>query len=298
MHWDGQTLITAFRDHMKALHTCLAAAGLNITAQQFYQYFINSLPAEYDLVIAVHIPTTSNYSVNVLCDAFHTIELCKELHTSMTGSTSEDQVGLLAKQKGSKGSRKAESGRGSGSTGSKGKKLNVTCYGCGKKGHYKHECWSAKKGGDKGSSNAATTSGTNASSSGHTAMNKSTPAKPAGGVLLCLMESSEVAYSMNTDGRAQYYLNTGASSHFIEELGALHSYIPFEVPQSITTAKSGTIRALGSGTLKFATYINGKEMTSELQNVYYIPNIHHWLISIGKLFAQGAAPQSQWLHTL
>ena len=56
------------------------------------------------------------------------------------------------------------------------------------------------------------------------------------------MESREVAYSANTDGKAQYYLDTGASSHFIEEIGALHDYIPFEVPRSITTAESGTIQ--------------------------------------------------------
>ena len=205
---------------MKALRTRLAAAGPTITPQQFYQYFINSLPA------AVHDPGPSNHSVDVLCDAFRAIELRKELRTSTTGST---PVGLLAKQKGSKGSGKAESGRKSGSTGGKGKKSNVTCYGCGKKGHYKHECRSAKEGDKSG-----TTSGTNthASSSGNTSTNKSTPAKPAGGVFLCLMETHEVAYSMNTNGKAQYYLDTGASSHFIEEVDALHSYTPFEVPRS------------------------------------------------------------------
>ena len=33
-----------------------------------------------------------------------------------------------------------------------------------------------------------------------------------------------------------------------------------------------------SGTLKFATYVNGKEMNGELQeHIYYVPNIHHWL---------------------
>ena len=198
----------------------------------------------------MHNPTASNYSVDVLCDAFRAIGTPQRLRTSTTGSTSEDQVGLLAKQKGCRGNGKAESGRRSGSTGGsgKGKKSNVTCYGCGKKGHYKHECRSAKKGGDKGGSNAATTSGTNGSSSGHTSTNKSTPAKPAGEVLICLMESNEVAYSTNTDGKAQYYLDTGASGHFIE-IKALHSYTPFEVPRSITMAERGTIHAFGSGTL-------------------------------------------------
>ena len=34
--WGGQTPITTFRDHMKALRTRRAAAGLAITAPQFY----------------------------------------------------------------------------------------------------------------------------------------------------------------------------------------------------------------------------------------------------------------------
>jgi hypothetical protein len=102
------------------------------------------------------------------------------------------------------------------------------------------------------------------------------------------MEPIEVAYST---GKEQYYLDTGASSHFIEEIGALHDYVPFEVPRSITTAESGTIQAFASGTLKFAAYVNGKETNGELQNVYYVPNIHHRLISIGRLFAQGWEPR-------
>ena len=146
MQWDSQTPITTFRDHMKALCTHLAAASLTITALQFYQHFINSLPAEYDMVVAVHNPVPSNYSIDILCEKFRAIELCKELCTTTTGGgTSEDSVALLAKQKGSKGSGRVESGCRGGSSGSKGKRVNITCYGCGKKGHYKHECCSPKK---------------------------------------------------------------------------------------------------------------------------------------------------------
>ena len=104
------------------------------------------------------------------------------------------------------------------------------------------------------------------------------------------MELSETAYSATTDGRAQYYIDTGASSHFIKEIAALHDYIPFEVPRTITTAENGTIQAFGSGTLKFATNSDGKEMKGEFHNVYYIPEIRHRLISVGKLFTQGWEP--------
>jgi hypothetical protein len=105
------------------------------------------------------------------------------------------------------------------------------------------------------------------------------------------MEPGNVAYSVTTDGRARYYIDTGVSSHFIEEIDALHDYIPFEVPRTITTAENGTIHAFGSGTLKFATQCNGKETKGELHNVYYILEIRHRLISVGKLFSQGWEPR-------
>ena len=206
--WDGQTPITAHRDHMKTLRTRLAGAGLSITSIQFYQHFINSLPAEYDMVVAIHDPIPLNYSIDVSCERFRAIELRKELRTTKDGGTPVDPVALLAKQRGSKGAGKSDSTRGGGkgeSSGSSNKtgKSRVTCYGCGKKGHYKYECRSLKKQEKGGQTqNTASTSGSNANNSGNTPANKATPAKPAGGTMLCLMEPCEVAYSANTDGKA------------------------------------------------------------------------------------------------
>ena len=105
------------------------------------------------------------------------------------------------------------------------------------------------------------------------------------------MEPCEVAYSVNMDGEAQYHIDTGASSHFINEVEALHNYTPFEVPRAINTAKNRTIQAFGSGTLQFATCIDSKEVRGEFHNVYYIPDIRHRLISVGKLFSQGWEPR-------
>jgi len=65
--WDGQSP-TAHRDHMKSLRTRLATAGQTLPPQQFYNCFINSLPAEFDLVIAVHNPIPTNYSIDTLCE--------------------------------------------------------------------------------------------------------------------------------------------------------------------------------------------------------------------------------------
>ena len=174
------------------------------------------------------------------------------------------------------------------------KRANIICYG--KKGHYSHECRSPRKQEKGGrTQNTASTSGSNAHASnghgGNAPANKLNPSKPSGGSLLCLMEPGEIAYSASADGRAHHYIDTAASSHSLEEIGALYDYVPFEVPRSITMAENDTIQAFGSVTLKFATYTDGKEMKGELHNIYYIHDIRHQLISVGKPYSQGRKPR-------
>ena len=116
------------------------------------------------------------------------------------------------------------------------KRANIICYG--KKGHYNHECRSPRKQEKGGrTQNTASTSGSNAHASnghgGNAPANKLNPSKPSGGSLLCLMEPGEIAYSASADGRAHHYIDTAASSHSLEEIGALYDYVPFEVPDRL-----------------------------------------------------------------
>ena len=101
---------------------------------------------------------------------------------------------------------------------------------------------------------------------------------------------AETAYHSAAGDNAQYYIDSGATGHYIEEISALHDYIPFEVPRIIRTAANHQVQALGSGTLKFTATVYGRETQGELENVYYIPGIRSCLISIGKLFSQGWEP--------
>ena len=101
--WDGQTPITTHRDHMKALRTRLAGARLTISPIQFYNHFVNSLPADYDIVVAIHDPIPTHYSIDTLCERFRAIELQKELCTTSGSGTADDPVALLSKQKRLKG---------------------------------------------------------------------------------------------------------------------------------------------------------------------------------------------------
>ena len=97
--WNGQTTITAHRDCMKVLRTRLACAGLSITDLQFYNHIVNSLPAGYDMVVAIHGPAPSNYSIDTLCERFRAIELRKELRASKDNNSTDDSIALMERHK-------------------------------------------------------------------------------------------------------------------------------------------------------------------------------------------------------
>jgi hypothetical protein len=50
--WDGMSPITVHRDYMKELPTRLDGPDLAITDLQLYNHFVNSLPADYDMIVA------------------------------------------------------------------------------------------------------------------------------------------------------------------------------------------------------------------------------------------------------
>src|SRR5258706_3514182 len=54
--------------------------------------------------------------------------------------------------------------------------------------------------------------------------NKGRPTKPAGGTLLCLRESQNIAYrATEAESFHQYYIDSGATSHYVNDVD--HSYI-------------------------------------------------------------------------
>jgi len=184
------------------------------------------------------------------------------------------------KVEGSHGKGKGDAPRG------KVKKPKGTCWGCGKKGHYEHDCHSKKT--EKGGQSSGRLN-VNAAASGSGGKNASSN-KPAGGMLLCLMEPCKTAYrTTSIKDAAQYYVDSGTTGHYTNERDALHDYVPFKVNRAITTA-NGTTPAFGSGMLKFTTVVDGKQMKGELKDIYYLPDICTHLISYGKLYSQGWEP--------
>ena len=97
--------------------------------------------------------------------------------------------------------------------------------------------------------------------------------------------SRNALFSVDDSGD-KYYVDSGASDHPIPSRGELHAYRRFEKPVEISAADGGRVYAYGSGTLRVATSTSGLECEVDLQDVYYVPNVHARLVSLGKLEAQ------------
>ena len=116
--------------------------------------------------------------------------------------------------------------------------------------------------------------------------------KPAGGMLLCLTEPEEAAYFAAGDGKLQlYYIDSGATNHYVSDVDSLQDYIAFNAPKPIKTAEAGSLSVIGSGILRFTATVDGVETSGKLEDIYYIPGIETRLISLGKLFTQGWRPR-------
>ena len=125
--WDGQSPIITCHDDMK--HTRLAASGPTITAIQFYRHLTNSLPAEYDMVVAVHDPsppTTRLTSYAKDSVPLSSVESCVPLRMRYTRGPSCSARGAEGIQGQWKVIRNSRSS-------SKGKRPSITLYGCGKR---------------------------------------------------------------------------------------------------------------------------------------------------------------------
>ena len=162
--------------------------------------------------------------------------------------------------------------------GKKGKK-NVTCFGCGKKGHIRSKCPDREKKEEK------PTEKQDDKSKPAKANDEANEMKAPSGTLY--MAVSWKALASTGDSDEKFYIDSGASDHLIPSRGDLHAYRRFGKPVEISAADGGKIYAYGSGTLRMATTANGLERTADLQDVYYAPGVHARLVSLGKLESQG-----------
>jgi len=130
---------------MVNLRTQLADAGMILTDQSFHSHFIESLPPSLDIFISLYEDV--NYDVDFLCNKFAKYEMRLKLRAAKAGKAeaiSEGSVALFGQQPAAD-KKKMKKGK------KKRDLTNVTCYGCGKKGHLRPTCPEKKEETREGS---------------------------------------------------------------------------------------------------------------------------------------------------
>ena len=109
--------------------------------------------------------------------------------------------------------------------------------------------------------------------------------RPPSGVLYTAMSQNALP---DTGSSAEMsYVDSGALDHLIPLRDTLHAYPKFAKPVVISAANGGKVYAYGSGTLCAAMSANSLGQEADIQDVYYAPEVHVQLVSLGKVEGQG-----------
>ena len=164
---------------------------------------------------------------------------------------------------------------------------DVTCYGCGKKGHISRHCpekKDEKPKNEKPKPEKPKTQGETSTSKADKA-DATTAKKPSSGALYTAIANTSVP--VGSEPTNSFYIDSGASDHIVPSKADLRGYRDFGQPLEIAAANGGKIYAYGTGYLRVAASANGIEREVDLEDVYFAPGVHVRLLSLGKLEGQG-----------
>src|SRR5258706_6117962 len=248
------------------LQTQLSDTGLLLTDKLFHQYFSHSLPPLLDTFIMFYDDAT--FDVDLLCQCFVKWEACWELHgdkfDKIEGTSSGGSVALFGQQSttAKKGEQKGEQ--------KKRDYSEITCFGCGKKGHIRRHCPTRKDKAkdDKPKAEPVKQIAAAASTSSSDVM------------FTAIVNSSVLTTDTLTD---TFYIDSGASAHLVPTKCGLRNYVEFDSPVEIAAANNGKILAYGSGTARMAVSVAGVERAANLEDVDYVPDVQFSVLWMGKL---------------
>src|SRR5258706_14038397 len=231
--WDSsKTSILTHQDVMFDLWTQLSDTGLLLTDESFHRYFSHSLPPLLDTFIMFYDDAT--FDVDLLCQRFVKWEARRELRgdkfDKIEGTLTGGSVALFGQQSttAKKGEQKGEW--------KKRDYSEITCFGCGKKGHIHRHCPTRK---DKAKDNKP-----KAEPAKQIAATASTSSSDV--MFTAIVNSSVLTTDTLTD---TFYIDSGASAHLVPTKCGLHNYVEFDSPVEIAAVNNGKILAYGSGTV-------------------------------------------------
>ncbi|GFT49467.1 copia protein [Trichonephila clavipes] len=111
---------------------------------------------------------------------------------------------------------------------------------------------------------------------------------------IALMSISEEVCTSETS-LTSYWIDNGATRHVTNCYTYFVDFIKFDSPCGIKAAGNETLAALGKGTIKVKSTINGKCQEVVLKDVWYVPKNNRNLFSV--LAAQDRNPNSEFVST-
>lgn len=78
----------------------------------------------------------------------------------------------------------------------------------------------------------------------------------------------------------EWFIDNGASKHVTKNCHYFTDFQKFESPHGIIAASGKPMPAIGKGTLKIVTRVNGNNQFTELKDVWYVPDIRKNLFSV------------------
>lgn len=98
-------------------------------------------------------------------------------------------------------------------------------------------------------------------------------------VNMALLAEDEEIYCAEANSN-DWYIDNGSSRHIVNNDRYFSSFEKFELPHSITVANGNSLEAIGKGTIKVVTTVNGRNQIKNLENVWYVPEISKNLFSV------------------
>ncbi|KFM58020.1 Retrovirus-related Pol polyprotein from transposon TNT 1-94, partial [Stegodyphus mimosarum] len=90
---------------------------------------------------------------------------------------------------------------------------------------------------------------------------------------MTLLAVDEAVFSAETNSD-DWFIDNGASKHVFNNSHYFIDFEKFKLPHSITVANGKSLPAIGKGTIKVMTIVNGMNQIKNLENVWYVPEIN------------------------
>jgi hypothetical protein len=181
--------------------------------------------------------------------------------------------------------------KGKGNKGSKdkAKKPKGACFNCGQEGHFKAECpeLEGKKEGKKPSTGPLATP-----SGGRGLSPKQTQAKMAEISWISTTGQSGSKVLGYSNQEPIWIVDSGCSRHMTYARWKFEDYKELDEPIDVTTASGAIIQAIGQGTVRLQTLVQGQIRPVRLLDVLYVPGLAGSLISVLQLQNKGLTIQT------